>query len=94
MSQRIQRDGRGEKRIEGERERRREGEKEVYARASELCPPSPLSQEGKDMPAASAMPAKGTPLAEKKDRRESSKSSGDTDTPPLRAVRIAAGSRR
>ena len=42
------------------------------------------------MPAASAMPARGTPLAEKKDRRESSKSSGDTDRPPLRAVRIAA----
>jgi hypothetical protein len=48
------------------------------------------------MPAASAMPASGTPLAEKKDRRESSKSSGDTDRPPLRAVRIAAtrGKRR
>ena len=44
------------------------------------------------MPAASAMPARGTPLAEKKDRNESSKSSGDTDTPPLRAVRIAARS--
>ena len=42
------------------------------------------------MPAASAMPAKGTPRAEKKDRSESSKSSGDTDIPPLRAVRIAA----
>lgn len=42
------------------------------------------------MPAASAMPAKGTPRAEKKDRNESSKSSGDTEIPPLRAVRIAA----
>ena len=42
------------------------------------------------MPAASAMPAKGTPRAEKKYRRESSKSSGDTLIPPLRAVRIAA----
>lgn len=42
------------------------------------------------MPAASAMPERGTPLAEKKERRESSKSSGDTDDPPLRAVRIAA----
>lgn len=68
--------------------------REGYARASELCPPSPLSHDGKEMPAASAMPAKGTPLAEKKDRRESSKSSGDTDRPPLRAVRIAATKRK
>ena len=67
-----------------------EGVQRVYARASELCPPNPFSHDGKEMPAASAMPARGTPRAEKKDRSESSKSSGDTEMPPLRAVRIAA----
>ena len=40
--------------------------------ASEL-PPRHLSQEGRDSPAASAMPARGTPLALKKDLRASSK---------------------
>lgn len=44
------------------------------------------------MPAASAMPARGTPLAEKKDFKASSKSSGDTEAPPLLAVRMAANS--
>ena len=62
----------------------------THARASAFWPPSPLSQEGSVMPAASAMPARGTPLAEKKDFKASSKSSGDTAAPPLLAVRMAA----
>ena len=62
----------------------------VYASASALCPPNPFSQEGREIPAASAMPANGTPLAEKNDFKASSKSSGDTEAPPLLAVRMAA----
>ena len=49
-----------------------------------------MSHEGRLIPAASAIPANGTPLAEKNDFKASSKSSGEIATPPLLAVLIAA----